>query len=85
MLWHGRQYGCGSWLPENKKDNMCLSPFPLTVESLDCFEKIYFDLFHILLNSVQKQSYYLIIQKLRTHIGENDFFKYKNSELAVFN
>jgi len=22
MLWHGRPYGCGSWLPEDKKDNM---------------------------------------------------------------
>ena len=22
MLWHGRLYGCGSWLPEDKKANM---------------------------------------------------------------
>ena len=22
MLWHGRQNGCGSWLPEDKKDGM---------------------------------------------------------------
>ena len=22
MLWHGKPYGCGSWLPEDKKANM---------------------------------------------------------------
>ena len=22
MLWHGRPYGCGSWLPKDKKYNM---------------------------------------------------------------
>ena len=22
MLWHGRPYGCGSWLPEDKKANV---------------------------------------------------------------
>ena len=22
MPWHERPYGCGSWLPEDKKDNM---------------------------------------------------------------
>ena len=22
MLWYERPYGCGSWLPEDKKDNM---------------------------------------------------------------
>jgi len=23
MLWHGRPYGCGSWLPEDKKKIIC--------------------------------------------------------------
>ena len=22
MMWHGRPYACGSWLPEDKKDYM---------------------------------------------------------------
>ena len=45
MLWHRRQHGCGSWLPEDKKANMwhvretCLpSPAPLARENSARYE-----------------------------------------------
>ena len=83
MPWHRRQYDCGSWLPEDKKRKCGIkrenavaycrlpSPAPLNVESLHSLEKIYFDLFHILFNSVQIKQYNLVIQKSRKQIGVN--------------